>query len=116
MNQPFDPGLQAERTALAWRRTCLALLTGSLIAARILPELFGPWSALAGLAGVVCAAILLASVHRRYQRQHRGLNGEGDLFPLADGRPVAALATVAFAAALISVGAVVFTVLILDRG
>jgi putative membrane protein len=55
-------------------------------------------------------------VHRRYQRQHRGLNGEGDRFPVADGRPVAALAAVAFAAALISVGAVVFTVLILDRG
>src|SRR6185503_9375612 len=51
MSGPVDAGLQAERTALAWRRTCLALLAGSLVATRILPEFFGAWSALLGVTG-----------------------------------------------------------------
>lgn len=92
-----------------------AIEQASLVAVRILPKLFGPWSALAGLAGVICAGALLASVHRRYQRHHHGLSGDGDRFPIADGRPVAALAGVSFAAALVSVGAVAFILLVLDR-
>jgi len=52
--------------------------------------------------------------HVRLDRVHNLRDVGG--YPAADGRTVAALATVAFAAALISVGAVVFTVLILDRG
>jgi len=107
VNTPFDPGLQPERTALAWRRTGLALLTGSLVAARILPELFGPSSALLGVAGAAAAAALLAAVHRRYRSHHRTLHQHGDRVALADGRLIAAVALFAFSAAVICVAAVV---------
>jgi uncharacterized membrane protein YidH (DUF202 family) len=61
-----DPGLQPERTALAWRRTSLALVVGSLAAVRVLPQLIGAWGyAAAGLAFAVSVGILIAS-HRRY--------------------------------------------------
>jgi hypothetical protein len=68
---PWDPGLQPERTALAWRRTGLALTVGSLIGLRVLPPLLGPAAyVLAGL-GIVASLAVLAAAHRRYRRVHR---------------------------------------------
>ena len=68
---PWDRGLQPERTALAWRRTGLALTVGSLFGLRVLPPLLGPAAyVLAGL-GVVASLAVLAAAHRRYRRVHR---------------------------------------------
>src|SRR5215207_484055 len=56
--QLFDPGLQPERTELAWRRATLALIVGALVALRLLPPALGSWSIIVGLAGLVLAAII----------------------------------------------------------
>lgn len=107
MSELFDPGLQPERTALAWRRTGLALLVGSLVAARVLPETLGPWAALLGLAGVVAAAVLMCAIHLRYRRHHHGLLTHGDTAPVAEGALIAATASFVFVAGLVSIAVVV---------
>lgn len=56
-----DPGLQAERTELAWRRTLLALLVVLVLAGRV-----GDLMSL-GMGGVV-ALTLLARQGRRYRQ------------------------------------------------
>jgi uncharacterized membrane protein YidH (DUF202 family) len=70
-DRPFDPGLQPERTALAWRRTALALVIGSLLGLRVLPALLGPVGLLVAAAGVIAALAVLAAAHLRYRRVHR---------------------------------------------
>lgn len=68
----WDPGLQPERTNLAWQRTWLALLSAGLIVARLVAH----YSGAAGVA-IAAAAVLLAAVlgrigSRRYATlQHR---------------------------------------------
>ncbi|MDA3805261.1 MULTISPECIES: DUF202 domain-containing protein [unclassified Clavibacter] len=69
--RPFDPGLQPERTALAWRRTALALVVGSLFGLRALPALLGPAGLVVAAAGVIAALAVLATAHLRYRRVHR---------------------------------------------
>ncbi|UFS59724.1 DUF202 domain-containing protein [Subtercola endophyticus] len=70
---PFDRGLQAERTALAWRRTALSLALGSLAAARVLAAAFGLWSYAIGMLGLAASALFLFSADRRYRRAHESL-------------------------------------------
>ena len=76
--QVFDPGLQPERTELAWRRTALAIGVGSLIALRILPAI-APTPALQqawlapGILGLLFAVLLWVSARSRNQRITRAL-------------------------------------------
>ncbi|WP_317229859.1 DUF202 domain-containing protein [Clavibacter sp. MX14-G9D] len=75
-DRPYDPGLQPERTALAWRRTALALVVGSLLGLRALPAVLGvPGLALA-FVGVALALGVLVTAHRRYRRVPRTLPTE----------------------------------------
>ena len=76
--QVFDPGLQPERTELAWRRTALAIGVGSLLALRILPAIT-PTPALQqawlapGILGLVFAVLLWVRARTRQVRINRAL-------------------------------------------
>jgi len=76
--QLFDPGLQPERTELAWRRTALAIGVGSLIALRLLPaisptpELQQVWLA-PGLLGAGFAVLLWMRSRARHAFVTRAL-------------------------------------------
>ncbi len=107
MTGVFDPGLQPERTALAWRRTCLALLVGFLAAGRVLGELLGVWVSVVGVCGAVAAAAMLWRVHRRYERHHSQLVGNGERVLVADGGAIVALSLLTLAAGVTAVLVVV---------
>ncbi|MGV8966656.1 MAG: DUF202 domain-containing protein [Cellulomonas sp.] len=62
----FDPGLQPERTALAWRRTGLALGIAASIAVRVLGGVFGTWAAITAGFGVFAAVWITFLAHRRH--------------------------------------------------
>lgn len=61
----FDPGLQPERTDLAWRRTVLAIAVGALVSLRLLPSVLGPWSLGIGLVGLLLAGASWVLARRR---------------------------------------------------
>lgn len=71
----FDKGLQPERTALAWRRTALALEVASLGATRVLPGLLGAWAVIPAGLGVALSVWVLVLAHRRHVCAHRILTG-----------------------------------------
>ncbi|WP_261393745.1 DUF202 domain-containing protein [Microbacterium esteraromaticum] len=95
---PFDPGLQPERTELAWRRTALALGVGSLVAARLLPTAFGnPWWAFGGVAGLFAAALIWFVARQRARDVNTALARDGDRASLPDGCLLAVFTTLVVA-------------------
>ncbi len=84
LDRPFDPGLQPERTLLAWQRTCLSLAVGNAIAIKYLSDALGPWSTLIGVAGLALCTVVLVVCTRRYRRAHEGLVRDETL--VLDGR------------------------------
>jgi uncharacterized membrane protein YidH (DUF202 family) len=74
----FDPGLQPERTELAWRRTALGIGVGSLVALRVLPAAAPAvgmqvlWL-VPGLVGLTFAVVLWALARARAARGNRAL-------------------------------------------
>ena len=108
---PYDPGLQTERTLLAWRRTCLALAVASAVVVRFAGESIGGVAALLGIAGVSAAAGSYIRASLRYRRAHDGLTRDGQL-PI-DGL---ALALMTLTLLLISVGAAVYVIGIGTQG
>ncbi len=113
MSSPFDPGLQPERTALAWQRTLLALAVGMLASSRGLLPLVGTAAyAIAG-AGVVVLVVLMITVRRRYRSVHDGLTAtSGSMLP-GGGRLIAVTAVLT---TVCGIAAIVFVLSnILDR-
>lgn len=102
---PFDPGLQPERTLLAWRRTCLALAVASAVVVRFAGEAIGPAAAVLGIVGIGAAAAGYLRASLRYRHAHEGLTQSGEL-PI-DGL---ALALVTVTLLLIGAGAAIYVI------
>jgi uncharacterized membrane protein YidH (DUF202 family) len=102
---PWDPGLQNERTGLAWQRTMLAGLVCSLLVARLLVEISLVVAAVTGMTALLATAGLGWIALRRFRRHADALQAER---PIGDGRPQAVISIVV---ALTAAGALLFAVL-----
>jgi uncharacterized membrane protein YidH (DUF202 family) len=76
---PWDPGLQNERTGLAWQRTMLSGLTCSLLIARLLADVSVLLAVAVGLAALGSTAGLGGVAIRRFR--HNSVD-------LHSGRPI----------------------------
>jgi putative membrane protein len=88
-----SPGAQAERTALAWRRTALGVGTGAAVAGRLAAPTAGVAAFVLVVVGAVVAVLLSWTATRRYRTARRALAMERDV-PGA-GLPTALLAALA---------------------
>ena len=70
---PFDSGLQAERTLLAWQRTALFLGAASAVALRLTAPEFGPLAIVVGGASIVLSFAAYIGASERYRRVHASL-------------------------------------------
>ncbi|MFI9581868.1 DUF202 domain-containing protein [Streptomyces sp. NPDC052236] len=87
--QERDPGLQPERTRLAWRRTTLAFAVAAVLAAR---EAAGGGLGPAGLVAVACSALVWLVFLRVAHHRVRALSaGSGP--PAVMSLPAALAAT-----------------------
>jgi len=102
---PADPGLQPERTLLAWRRSCLALAVASAVIVRFAGESIGALSAILGIVGIAAAAAAYIVASRRYRTAHQSVAHDEKLAP--DGL---ALALVTLTLLLVCVGAIAYVV------
>lgn len=111
----FDPGLQAERTELAWRRTTLSLAIGSIVAMRILPAILDhPLWVIPGVLGLVAAGIIWAASRHRYTRVSGATLEHGERAVLPDGRLPLLVASTAFGVGLF--GVVVLAIVVIRAG
>ena len=102
MTEPglFDPGMQPERTALAWRRTALSMAAGSLVALRIFAPSLGPWAVAPAVVAFAIAVVVFAASELRYRRNHRALTANRESsarVALAGGALIALTAAAALA-------------------
>ncbi|GAB2850807.1 DUF202 domain-containing protein [Microbacterium insulae] len=108
---PSDPGLQPERTELAWRRTALTIAIGSLVALRLLPASLGdPWWALAGVVGLLFASGVWVLGRRRLRAATLVLSGGAEPNRMPGGAALASLGTFVFA-----VGVTAAVIVLIDR-
>lgn len=92
----FDPGLQHERTSLAWERTAIASMVAGVLLARYAALSLHYVFAGFGMAQVVVGAAILIWSGRHYEGLHGRLrSGESPVHPTA--------------ARIVGLGSIVFT-------
>lgn len=100
-DHPFDPGLQPERTRLAWQRTAISIAVGALVYARIEAGVLGLASWACAVIGAVTGIGIGYWSKQRYRYTHRSLNAGRVALP--DGLLPLAVAVVVFAAGVLAV-------------
>jgi len=98
-DRPADPGLQPERTGLAWQRTALSLGGGALVYSRIAAPTVENWAWLLAGLGLLAALVIGVWGRRRYDYTHRTLTRGGRI--LADGLLPAVVAGTVAAAGIV---------------
>lgn len=95
--------MQLERTALAWRRTVLALVVASLAGVRVLFGTFGYAAIGLGAAGIAVALLLRAMAGRRVRAEWSRLSASGESDArLPGGLPLALCTVVVLAMGLLA--------------
>lgn len=82
-HQPWDPGLQLERTTLAWFRTALALLAGAVITIRLVAHKSVAVAIASTILALPLASLITWLAWRRHARAERRLRTQA---PLPDAR------------------------------
>lgn len=75
----FDPGLQPERTRLAWRRTLLALVVAVVVGERVLAPVIGRAALVGAGAALLVVLALSVLVAARTRAADASLRSCGDL-------------------------------------
>jgi hypothetical protein len=107
VSAPRDPGLQPERTELAWRRTLLALAVGALVSIRVLTVALGDWAIATGLGGVVAAVVLWILAHGRHRAVDAVFTGRAATSTMPGGALLLAVALLTAAGAALGLLALV---------
>jgi uncharacterized membrane protein YidH (DUF202 family) len=100
-----DPGLQPERTLLAWRRTLLTLIVACTLFLRWIPH-FGVIALLPITATLMASLLIQIGLNARYRKSSRGLKNERIPPPI---REVAAMGATVVVLSLLGIGAVVLS-------
>ena len=103
---PWDPGLQNERTGLAWQRTMLSGLTCGVLVARVLAEVSVTLAILTGLLALLSTAALGWLALHRFRGNARALHAKQ---PLGDARPQVLISGLVILTAL---GALLFALVV----
>ncbi|MFR9729553.1 DUF202 domain-containing protein [Saccharopolyspora sp. MS10] len=92
---PWDPGLQIERTTLAWLRTGLTFVVGLMVLLRLLVHRSAVAAAVCAAVAIPLAVTITVLTWRRHRQAERCLRAEA---PLPDGVLQAALTGLAVVA------------------
>jgi uncharacterized membrane protein YidH (DUF202 family) len=110
-----DPGLQPERTALAWRRTALSMCGGALASFRIFPHLMGNIGFLPAALALAIALTMLIASEIRFRRDHAALleaqqhpTAPTSRLPLSGGALPAVTAAAVLGLGLLAAAALIF--------